>query len=127
MESGRKGGEGGEMEMAKRARRWGVTRSVCRVFPCPSLRRTAAGNGGPAQRTESRKIRSACGLRDQTSKIPFGVQIQPLPLSLSPRAPCRGQAAAWAMGVAAAVPEPVLSPAVVAKQPTLTLEVSARD
>lgn len=86
------------MEMGKRERKQGVARTVWWVLPSPSLRRSADGNGGPAQRTESRKIRSACGLRDQTTEIPFGVQIQPFPVSLSPRAPCRGQAAARAMG-----------------------------
>lgn len=61
------------MEMGKRKRKWGVARTVCWVLPSPSLHRTAVGNGGPAQRTESGKIRSACGLRDQTTEIPFGV------------------------------------------------------
>lgn len=88
------------MEMGERGRKWGVARTVWGVFPSPSPRRTAVGNGGPAQRTESRKIRSACGLHDQTNKIPLGVQTQPCPVPLDPRAPCRGQAAARAMGTA---------------------------
>lgn len=73
MESGTEGGEGGKMEMGKRERKWGVAGRVCWVLPSPSLHRTAVGNGGPAQRTESGKIRSACGLRHQTTEIPFGV------------------------------------------------------
>lgn len=36
--------------MGKRGRKWGVARTVCRVLPCPSPRRTAVGNGGPAQK-----------------------------------------------------------------------------
>lgn len=65
--------------MAKRGKKWGVACRARWVLPSPSLHRTAGGNGGSVQKTQ--KIRSACGLRHQSTKIRSGCPSSP---SLSP-------------------------------------------